>query len=99
MEVDRYPTATFELTQPIVLASIPADGVTASTKATGELSIHGVTKTVTFTVTGKRSGSAIQIAGSIPIVFADYNIDNPSFGFVQTDDRGVMEFLLNLARA
>lgn len=99
MEVSTYPTATFKLTQPIELTTIPADGVQASTQATGELTLHGVTKTVTFTVTGKRSGGTIQVAGSIPVTFADYDIENPSFGFVTTEDRGILEFLLNFTQA
>jgi polyisoprenoid-binding protein YceI len=99
METSRYPTATFTLTKPIVLSSIPADGATATTKATGALTIHGVTKEVTFDISGRRSGGTISVQGSIPVVFAEYNIQNPSFGgVVQTEDHGVMEFLLNFAQ-
>ncbi len=39
------------------------------------------------------------MAGSIPITFADWNIANPSFGPVSTDDNGVLEFALNFGRA
>jgi len=39
------------------------------------------------------------VAGSIPITFADWNIANPSFGPVSTDDNGVLEFALNFGRA
>jgi len=42
--------------------------------------VHGVTRTVTFEVTGRLNGSTIQIAGSIPITFSDWTIPNPSFG-------------------
>jgi hypothetical protein len=52
-----------------------------------------VTKSVTFTVTGRRSGSSVQIAGSIPVTFADYGISNPSFPpVVTTEDHGLLEF-------
>ena len=64
--------------------------VTAS--ATGELTLHGVTKTVTFDVQGRSTGSQVQIAGSIPITFADWGISNPSFGPVTTQDNGNLEF-------
>lgn len=50
MDTATYPTATFTLTQPIDLGSIPATGAGKSFKATGQLTLHGVTKTVTFTV-------------------------------------------------
>ncbi|MFY9587323.1 MAG: YceI family protein [Actinomycetota bacterium] len=100
MDTSTYPTATFKLTQPITLASIPAEGVTGTARATGELTLRGTTKTVTFTVTGRRTGSSIQVSGSIPIVFADWNIPNPSFGgVVTTEDNGTLEFLLTFAHA
>lgn len=99
METSTYPTATFELTQPIDLGSIPAAGEERTAQATGNLTLHGVTRTVTFTVTGRLSGSTIQVAGSIPVVFSDYNISNPSFGFAQTEDNGLLEFSLSFVHA
>jgi polyisoprenoid-binding protein YceI len=41
METATYPTATFELTEPITLAELPADGETVTATATGELTLHG----------------------------------------------------------
>src|SRR5712691_7175427 len=46
LESDRYPTATFQLTTPIVLPATAGAGQTISVSATGALTIHGVTKTV-----------------------------------------------------
>ncbi|HEY2665358.1 MAG TPA: YceI family protein [Actinomycetota bacterium] len=100
MNTATYPTATFKLTQPIALGSEPADGVTVTRQATGDLTLHGVTKSITFAVSVKRTGSTIAASGSVPIVFADYNIANPSFaGTVTTDDHGTLEFLLNFTRS
>jgi polyisoprenoid-binding protein YceI len=99
MDTSSYPTATFTLSSPIVLSSIPAVGVQSSTQATGVLTMHGTSKSVTFTVKGQRTASGIEVTGSIPIVFADWNIPNPSFGPVSTDDHGVLEFLLVFSRA
>ena len=99
MDTSSYPTATFTLSSPIILSSIPAVGVQSSTQATGVLTMHGTSKSVTFTVKGQRTSSGIEVTGSIPIVFADWNIPNPSFGPVSTDDHGVLEFLLVFTRA
>lgn len=100
MNTATYPTATFKLTQPVALGSEPADGVTVTRQATGDLTLHGVTKSITFAVSVKRTGSTIAASGSVPIVFADYNIANPSFaGTVTTDDHGTLEFLLNFTRS
>jgi polyisoprenoid-binding protein YceI len=99
MDTSSYPTAAFKLSSPIVLASIPGIGVQASTQATGVLTMHGTSRTVTFTITGQRTASGIQITGQIPITFADWNIPNPSFGPVTTEDHGILEFLLVFKRA
>jgi polyisoprenoid-binding protein YceI len=100
MNTATYPTATFKLTQPIALGSEPADGVTVTRQATGDLTLHGVTKSITFAVSVKKTGSTIAASGSVPIVFADYNIANPSFGgTVTTDDHGTLEFLLNFTKS
>lgn len=39
--------------------------------------------------------SRTEVAGHIAVLFADYDIVNPSFaGFVTTQDNGLLEFLL-----
>lgn len=98
MEVDTYPTATFELTRPLNLSGISEEQTQGESTATGNLTVHGVTKEVNFDIKGVRSGPQIQITGSIPIVFADYNIDNPSGGPAQTEDEGLLEFALNFEK-
>jgi polyisoprenoid-binding protein YceI len=99
METSTYPTATFELKEPIELGQIPDEGAEVTYSATGDLTLHGVTKSVTFDLTGLWSDSTIQIAGSIAITFEDYNIADPSFaGIVSTEDHGTLEFALNLER-
>jgi polyisoprenoid-binding protein YceI len=97
MQTSQFPTATLTLTAPIQVASVPADGAQTTANATGDLTMHGVTKSVTFQVTAQRSGGTIAVSGSIPITFADWKIDNPSGGPAQTEDHGIMEFLVNLA--
>jgi polyisoprenoid-binding protein YceI len=99
MNTSSYPTATFVLTQPVRLATLPADGVQVTETVTGNLTMHGTTKPVTFQITARRSRTAIQVSGSIPITFADWNIANPSGGPVTTEDHGTLEFLLNFAHS
>jgi polyisoprenoid-binding protein YceI len=92
METSLFPTATFTLSEPIDLGSLPDANTDVTAEATGELTLHGVTKSVTFDIEGRYTGSQVEIAGSIPITFADWNIENPSFGPVTTEDHGVLEF-------
>jgi polyisoprenoid-binding protein YceI len=98
MDTASYPTATFTLSKPIELGTIPADGATVSEQATGTLTLHGTTRAVTFQVQARRTGSTIAVSGSIPVIFANWNIPSPSFGPVTTEDHGTLEFLLNFGR-
>ncbi len=97
MDTAKYPTATFVLTGPIQLGSIPAQGTTITATATGQLTLHGTTRSVTFEVQARWSGSTVSVSGSIPIVFADYGIDNPSGGPATTANHGLLEFLLDFS--
>ncbi|HKY14045.1 MAG TPA: YceI family protein, partial [Microthrixaceae bacterium] len=94
MSVEEFPTADFELTEPIDFATVPPDGEEITATATGELTLRGTTKEVTFDVTARRSGSEIAVNGSIPVLFSDYGIPNPSNPIVSTRDNGTLEFLL-----
>jgi polyisoprenoid-binding protein YceI len=100
MEVARYPTGTFALTSPVDLAPLPAPGVVRRYTAHGRLTLHGTTRPVTVTLTAERNGARIRVAGQIPVLFSDYDIQNPSFaGFVTTQDHGLLEFLLAFTRS
>jgi polyisoprenoid-binding protein YceI len=99
MDVASFPTATFTLTAPISLGRTPATGTTVSETATGNLTLRGQTHAVTFPVSARYSGTSIDIQGSIPITFATWNIPNPGFAGITTDDHGTVEFLLVLHRS
>jgi polyisoprenoid-binding protein YceI len=100
MDVSSYPTGTFTLTSPIQLAPLPAAGVIKTYSATGQLTLHGHTRPVTFPLTAERTSTGIKISGSIPIAFANWEIPNPSFsGFVTTQNHGLLEFLLAFQKA
>jgi polyisoprenoid-binding protein YceI len=100
MDTASYPTGTLTLTTPIDLGTVPADGVIRSYQVTANLTLHGRTRSVTFTLEAERTTAGIEVSGSIPIVFADWGIANPSFGsFVTTQDHGLLEFLITFSRA
>ena len=100
LETNTFPTATFELTVPIELTAIPEQGVAITAEAAGELTLHGVTREVAVPVEAQLSGGVIVVVGSLPVVFADYDIDAPSsFVVLSVDDEGVMEFQLFFRRA
>jgi polyisoprenoid-binding protein YceI len=98
MDVATHPQATFKLTSPINFGSVPAAGQPETYQAAGELTLRGTTKPVTFPVDAVRNGANIEVKGTIPIVFEEWAIPNPSFGPVSTEDNGVLEFLLVFAK-
>ncbi len=99
MDTDNFPTATFTLTAPIELGSVPADATPVTATATGELTLRGVTNPVTVEVQAQKNGDTIQVVGSTDVVFADYGIPQPDNGAVSTQDHGLLEFDLRLTKA
>jgi polyisoprenoid-binding protein YceI len=95
MDTAQFPTGRFVLTAPIRLGSLPPVGKTVSVTATGNLTLHGTTRPVGFSMAAKRSASQIAVTGDIPISYGDYGIPNPSLGgFVSVGSSGTIEFLL-----
>ena len=95
MDTSAFPTGVLALSTPIKLAPVPAAGVVRGYHATGSLTLHGHTRPVTFTLRAERVGGQIEVSGSIPVLFADWGIANPSFaGFVTTQNHGELEFLV-----
>ena len=100
MDTSSYPTATLTLTRPIALAPLPAVGVVRTYTVSASLTLHGHARQVTFPLQAERTAQGIEVSGSIPILFVDWGIPNPSFtGFVTTQDHGVLEFLLKFGRS
>jgi polyisoprenoid-binding protein YceI len=100
MDTSAYPTGRLTLTSPIDVGTGSASGVIRSYQATGNLTLHGQTRSVTFTLQAERTSAGIEVSGSIPIVFANWGIANPGFGsFVTTQDHGLLEFLIKFSRA
>lgn len=98
MDAATFPTASFVITQPIDFGTIPTDGQQIKVEATGDLTLRGTTKTVTFPLTAEYSNGRVGVFGNIPIVFAEYGIPNPSNQFVTTGDNGLLEFVLVFER-
>ncbi|HEY1650300.1 MAG TPA: YceI family protein [Acidimicrobiales bacterium] len=99
MDVSQYPTATLVLTKSITLGTLPGVGTAKQYAAQGILTMHGVSKPVTFTVTAERVGSEIDVLADLPITFSAWHIANPSIGgFVTTANNGTLEVLLHLTR-
>jgi polyisoprenoid-binding protein YceI len=98
MSVSEFRVGTLKLTSPIDLKKIPADKEQVTTKASATLTLRGQSNDVDFDVVARRNGANIEVNGSIPILFADYGIPNPSIGPVTTEDNGLLEFVVVFAK-
>jgi polyisoprenoid-binding protein YceI len=99
MDVSTYPTAEFVLTKPISLGSAFDLGDVRHYDAAGRLTMHGVTKTISFPVSMELNRGNAYVLADIPIVFANWDISNPNVGgFVTTHDQGTLEVLLHMVR-
>lgn len=96
--VTAHPIATVTLTRPVPLPAAFSAGATVTRTAAATLTLHGITRPVTVTLSARRDGSAIEAAGSLPVAFADYGIKGPGgFGvFGSLASNGTAEFLLML---
>ncbi len=96
LKTDEFPAATFTLTEPVDIAAV-ADGV-ASVQATGDLTVAGVTQEVVVDLDAQTTAGGVEVSGSIPVTFSDYDISAPDLGFVKVEDAGAVEMLLTLMR-
>ena len=100
LESSRFPKATFELTEPLALPATASSGATITVNATGKLTIHGSTQTVTIPLQARISSSQIEVVGSITFPFEKFGMTPPSIGgFVSVQDSATMEFDIKLAHS
>src|SRR5438270_807515 len=88
----------------LLAAEIPLElahtsGQVVNVSATGQLTIHGVTKAVIIPIQARLSGSQIELAGSITFPFSEFGMTPPSIGgFVSVQDNATMEFDIKLSQ-
>jgi polyisoprenoid-binding protein YceI len=100
LQTDTYPTATFQLAQPVTLPADAASGKVVKVTATGPLTLHGVTRTVSIPLSVQLSGSSFDVAGSISFPWSEFGMTPPNYGnFVTVADTATMELALHLTKA
>jgi polyisoprenoid-binding protein YceI len=93
LESDQFPHATFVLSSPIALPTTAASGQSFHVAATGAMTIHGTTQTVTIPLDARLSGSTVEVAGSITFPWSEFGMQAPSIGgFVSVTDMATLEF-------
>lgn len=99
LESDTFPTASFTLTEPIELGTLPDPGQAVHFDAVGELTLHGVTRPVTVPFEARWNGRVIDVTASAEVRLADYGIEQPAIQVVTVADEGTFELQLTFARS
>lgn len=99
LETATFPTATLKLVEPISFVKAPTEGAVTKQKGNVELTIKDVTKTIALDVEARLKSGKIEIAGVIPLTWADWNIADPGLvGQITVEPNGSMEFLAVFAK-
>jgi polyisoprenoid-binding protein YceI len=94
LQTRTFPQATFELTTPIQLPGAAEKGRQVDVTATGQLTLHGQTRTVEIPLQAVWDGATITVAGGTKVQFGDYGIEAPTNGIVTVADTGEFELQL-----
>ena len=98
LDTATFPTATFALNDPIALTPEALAGSDLTVNTTGTLTLRGVTNSVPVTLTARLVDNVIEVNGTIKIVFAEWQIPDPSISAIVVEDRGLLEFLIRFSR-
>jgi polyisoprenoid-binding protein YceI len=99
IEYERFPTATFTLTSPLPLPDAADGAWSVSTRATGDLTIHGVTREVTVSLDAEVTDGSAAVVGQAPVRLTDFGIEAPTgFRVLSIDDDATFEFQIFFTR-
>ena len=100
LQTDQYPTATFTVTQPVDVPAAALAGTATKITLTGDLTLHGVTKSVQIPAQAQLVGNTMQVAGSLTFSLADFQISPPNVGgfVLSIADEGTLEFLVSFSK-
>ena len=99
LTTEVFPFASFTITSPIELGDAAIAGEEFTVNATGELTLRDVTNEVTFPLTARLFGKEVQVAGSIDVVFEDFELTPPITPTIAVRDSGNIEFSLFFEQA
>lgn len=96
LHTDKFPKASFTLTEPADVSKLPDDGTTEKVKVTGDLELHGKKNPVTAELKVLRTGENVILQGNIPFKRSDFDIQTPQFVAATIADEGTIDLLLVL---
>jgi len=83
---DLFPTADFVVTGVTPFPANYVDGTEVNVNITGNMTIHGVTKPLTFTSKARRAGNALTGIADVDFKMSDFNINPPNVPLAKAED-------------
>lgn len=101
LQTDQFPTATFTVTQPVEVPAAALAGTPTDLTLIGDLTLHGVTKSVEIPAQAQLTDGRIQVAGSLTFPLSDFQISPPNVGgfILSIAGEGALEFLVSFEKA
>ena len=99
LDTGRFPTARFELVQPVTFDALPAAGEAVKETVTGTFTVHGTGRPVEVALEATWIEGVVIVGGTFDIRFEDYGITPPRAPIVlSVEDTATVELLLNFTR-
>ena len=100
LQTDQFPTATFTLTKPVEIPAEALAGTASEVTLTGDLTLHGVTKSVQIPAKAQLVNGTVSVAGSLSFPLSDFGMTAPNIGgfIVSIADHGTLEFAVNFSK-
>ena len=99
LETSSFPTATFVLAEPIELGADADAGNPVEVIGTGDLTLHGVTRSVDFPMEAQLVDDTVVLVGSLDLTLSDFEVEVPTTPIaLSVSDEGTLEFQFLLTR-
>lgn len=86
LQTGRFPTADFVVTSITPFPTNYVAGTEVNVNITGNMTIHGVTKPLTFTSKARRDGLALTGIADVDFKMSDFNITPPNVQLAKAED-------------
>ena len=96
---DQFPLAEYVITGVDGWTGPLTEGKSATFKLLGNMTIHGVTKPVTFDTTATMQGGAITGTASTSFKFQDFGMTAPNIAIVKADDTIKLDLKISASKS
>lgn len=86
LQAGRFPFAEFTVTSITPFPANYVEGTEVSVNITGNMTIHGVTKPLTFTSKARRAGGSLTGIADVDFKMSDFNITPPDVRLAKSED-------------